>query len=196
MSSQPSPAPSEPAPHLTTAQLRERLARDPFTARAHFEGEYDAILRDSLPQKVTEQDLKDPRAPTVAGKLLPKGAVTQLFPISIGDGTIKAYPSPGQCADGDAVLAAVNRQLHQSLLRLQPEPGKRHPPDYVAWASMEVEDQVIDAEGCLVGGSYMLTVPETYYPTAWCRKAMRVKGVAYPPSNRQKRPVQQVRPLP
>lgn len=95
-----SPTPSpEPAPHLTTAQvrgfaasrlqatgsdrapkgrcgcaqLRERLERDPFTARAHFEAEYDAILGDSLPQKVTEQDLKDPRAPTVAGKLLPKG---------------------------------------------------------------------------------------------------------------------------
>lgn len=55
-------------------QLRARLAHDDFTARPHFQSEYEAILQVSLPYKVTREDRLDPRAPTVAGKPLPTGA--------------------------------------------------------------------------------------------------------------------------
>lgn len=54
-------------------QLRARLAHDDFTARPHFQAEYEAILQESLPYKVTREDRLDPRAPTVAGKPLPTG---------------------------------------------------------------------------------------------------------------------------
>lgn len=65
-------------------QLRARLLHDDFTVRPHFQAEYEAILRESLPYKVTKEDRLDPRAPTVAGKPLPTGAHephTKLFSV-------------------------------------------------------------------------------------------------------------------
>ena len=205
-------------------QLRaaEREAQDRvFVTREHFQAEFQAILRDSLPDKVIKEELGDHRAPKVAGVPLPKGgrpvaatlfktticertadicglacagAVTQLFPMTFDGAGILPHPSNTVCMYGDALLAVVNSPEHIALLKCQDMPSKQLRPDYVAWASLEVENPVLDAEGLLVGGNFVLTCPDTFYPTIWCRKSMRVKGVAYPARSQASRqaPAQQV----
>lgn len=100
--------------------------------------------------------------------------------MTIDHGEIVPYPSGGMCKDGDALLALVNGEGHCAALAEQENKAHRQPPDYVSWASLEVEYPVVDEQGALVQGSYVMTMPETYYPTIWCRKSKRVRGVVYP----------------
>lgn len=68
--------------------------------------------------------------------------------------------------DGDAVLAQVNSDSHVIALAQL----KRQVPDFVGWANLELERPVYGAAGELTGGSLVITTPESYYPTAHCRK--------------------------
>ena len=58
---------------VVAPQLKERLTTDAFVARAHFQNEFQALLREALPHVVTEEDRAGLMAPHVAGSPLPVG---------------------------------------------------------------------------------------------------------------------------
>ncbi|KAK9862649.1 hypothetical protein WJX84_003303 [Apatococcus fuscideae] len=162
--------------HLTTTQLREQLVGDRFDRQPHFVKEFGDLYEEALPHELTEADLQDQRAPTVTGKLLPLGAVTQLFPLTLDTDCIVPWPSPGTCRDEDALMQGVNSHAHADLLQQRSRPL----PDYVAFASIEVEQPVFNNCQQLIGGRLVVTCPDTYYPTSHCRSNMEVEGMMYP----------------
>ena len=64
--------------HLTTTELRQRLVIDRFIDHPHFLKEFADLCEQALPHELTDADMRDPRAPTVAGKPVPVGARASL----------------------------------------------------------------------------------------------------------------------
>ncbi|KAK9864850.1 hypothetical protein WJX84_004471 [Apatococcus fuscideae] len=168
-------------------QLRERLVWDAFDGLPHFQREWGALLRESLPCRVDEGDPADARAPASQGCRLPPGTFTQLLPMDLRTGDIVPYPSDGTVGDTAALIGTVDGDSHAVLLLLQEDETNRNLPDYVAYASVEVDDPVLDAGGRLVAGSMVLTVPDTYHATAHCREEVRVRPAPPPPTRTRTR---------